>query len=90
MKRYLNEIEGRTKKEIELILSKYDYKNFKVNLKELEINIHKNEIDRKTEKIYLNNFISKRIMRQLENMRKKEEQISRLNKIITAVGNHSE
>ena len=90
VKRYLNEIEGRTKKEIELILSKYDYKNFKVNLKELEINIHKNEIDRKTEKIYLNNFISKRIMRQLENMRKKEEQISRLNKIITAVGNHSE
>ena len=90
VKRYLNEIEGRTKKEIELILSKYDYKNFKVNLKELEINIHKNEIDRKTEKIYLNNFISKRVAKPLEAMRKNEEQISRLNKIISAIGNHTE
>lgn len=90
VKKYLSEIEGRTEGEIEKILLKYDYKNFKVNLKELEININKKEIDRKTEKIYLNNFISKRISRPLESMRKKEEQISRLNKIITAIGNHSE
>ena len=90
VKKYLSEIEGRTEEEIEKILLKYDYKNFKVNLKELEIYINKKEIDRKTEKIYLNNFISKRISRPLESMRKKEEQISRLNKIITAIGNHSE
>ena len=69
---------------------KYDYKNFKVNLKELEYDIQKKEIDKKTEKIYLNNFISKRVLKPLENMRKEEDQISRLNKIITAIGNHSE
>ena len=90
VKKYLSEIEGRTEEEIEKILLKYDYKNFKVNLKELEIYINKKEIDRKTEKIYLNNFISKRISRPLEKKKKKEEQISRLNKIITAIGNHSE
>ena len=73
-----------------MILNKYDYKNFKVNLKELEIDINKKEIDRKTEKIYLNNFISKRVAKKLESMRKKEEQISRLNKLITAIGNHSD
>jgi len=90
VKKYLREIEGKTDQEIEKILLKYDYKNFKVNLKELEIGIQKKEIDRKTEKIYLNNFISKRILRPLEAMRKGEEQISRLNKIITAIGNHTE
>ena len=90
VKKYLNEVEKKSNEEADMILNKYDYKNFKVNLKELEIDIQKKEIDRKTEKIYLNNFISKRVAKKLESMRKKEEQISRLNKIITAIGNHSE
>ena len=90
VKKYLNEVEQKTDEEIDMILQKYDYKNFKVNLKELEIYMRKKEIDRKTEKLYLNNFISKRVAKPLETMRKKEEQISRLNKIITAVGNHTE
>jgi hypothetical protein len=90
VKKYLNEVEQKSNEEIDMILKKYDYKNFKVNLKELEINMHKKEIDRKTEKIYLNNFISKRVAKPLEAMRKNEEQISRLNKIISAIGNHTE
>ena len=90
VKKYLNEVEKKSNEEADMILNKYDYKNFKVNLKELEIDINKKEIDRKTEKIYLNNFISKRVAKKLESMRKKEEQISRLNKLITAIGNHSD
>ena len=90
VKKYLNEVEQKSNEEIDMILKKYDYKNFKVNLKELEINMLKKEIDRKTEKIYLNNFISKRVAKPLEAMRKNEEQISRLNKIISAIGNHTE
>ena len=90
VRKYLKEIEGKNDDEIEKILMKYDYKNFKVNLKELEYDIQKKEIDKKTEKIYLNNFISKRVLKPLENMRKEEDQISRLNKIITAIGNNSE
>ena len=90
VRKYLKEIEGKEDDEIEKILMKYDYKNFKVNLIELEYDIQKKEIDRKTEKIYLNNFMSKRVLNSLENMRKEEDQISRLSKIITAIGNHSE
>ena len=90
VRKYLKDIEGKDEEEIQKILLKYDYKNFKDNLIELENEIQRQEIDRKTEKIYLNNFISKRILILLENMRKEEDQISRLNKFITAIGNHSE
>ena len=90
VKKYLNEVEQKSNEEIDMILKQYDYKHFKVNLKELEINIRKKEIDRKTEKIYLNNFISKRIAKRLEAMRKNEGQISRLNKLVCAIGNHTE
>ena len=64
-------------------------KNIKNNLKELEKNIKKSEVDKKTEKIYLNNFISRRVVDSLENMRKKDFQIFKFNKIITALGNSS-
>ena len=90
VKKYLIEVEQKTGEEIDKIINKYDYKNFKFNLKELEMFINKKEIDRKIEKIYLNNFISKRVSKPLESMRKKEEQISRLNKFVTAIGNHTE
>lgn len=87
IKLYLNEIECKNNEESEIILSKYDYKNFKYNLSELENFIRKSEVDRKTEKIYFNNFISKRIMDSLENMREKEAQIFKFNKIISTIGN---
>ena len=88
VRKYLSEIEQKSNEEVDQILNNYDYKNYKVKLKEMEINMHKKEIDRKIEKIYLNNFISKRISKKLEAMRKKEEQISRLNNIISTMGNH--
>ena len=58
-----------------MILSKYDYKIFNFNLLELQNFIRKSELDRKTEKIYLNNFLSKRITDSLETIREKEGQV---------------
>ena len=87
IKKYLNEIECKNNEEANDIITKYDYKNLRNNLRELEKYIKETEVDRKTEKIYLNNFISKRVANSLESMRKKENQIFKFNKIITTIGN---
>ena len=85
VKKYLNEIESRTNDETNYIISKYNYKNLKNNLDEIEKYIQKSELDRKTERIYLNNFISRRIGNSLKSMKEKENQISRLNKIASTL-----
>lgn len=85
VKKYLNEIESRTNNETNYIISKYNYKNLKNNLDEIEKYIQKSELDRKTERIYLNNFISRRIGNSLKSMKEKENQISRLNKIASTL-----
>ena len=89
VKKYLNEIECKSREETESTLSRYDYKNFKNNLREMEAYIRKAEGDKKTEKIYLNNLLSRRVMDSLDNMREKEAQIFKFNKIITTIGNIS-
>ena len=85
VKKYLNEVESRTNDETNYIISKYNYKNLKNNLDEIEKYIQKSELDRKTERIYLNNFISRRIGNSLKSMKEKENQISRLNKIASTL-----
>ena len=85
VKKYLNEVESRTNVETNYIISKYNYKNLKNNLDEIEKYIQKSELDRKTERIYLNNFISRRIGNSLKSMKEKENQISRLNKIASTL-----
>ena len=87
VKKYLNEIQCKNNEETEITISKYNYKNFKNNLDEIETFIKKSQLDRKTEKIYFNNFLSRRIVNSLENMREKEAQIFKFNKIITTLGN---
>jgi hypothetical protein len=87
VKKYLNEIECKSSEEISQTFSRYDYKNFKSNINELENYIKKSDLERKTEKIYLNNFISKRVISSLMNMREKESQISKLNRLIATIGN---
>ena len=87
VKKYLNEIECKSNEEINNTISRYDYKNFQNNLNEIETFIKKSELDRKTEKIYVNSFISRRVVNSLKNMREKESQISKFNKIITTLGN---
>jgi len=87
VKKYLNEVECRTNDETNYIISKYNYKNLKNNLEEIEKCIQKSELDRKTERIYLNNFISRRVANSLKTMKEKENQISRLNKIASTIEN---
>lgn len=87
VKKYLNEVECKSNEEIYNTISRYDYKNFQNNLNEIETFIKKSDLDRKTEKIYLNSFISRRVANSLKNMREKESQISKFNKIITTIGN---
>ena len=87
LKKYLSEIECKNNEETNLILSEYDYKNFNFNLLDLQNFIRKSELDRKIEKIYLNNFLSKRITDSLETMREKEKQIYNFSKIVTILGN---
>ena len=87
VKKYLNEVECRSNDETNFIISKYNYKNLKNNLNEIEKFIQKSELDRKTERIYLNNFISRRIANSLKSMKEKENQISRLNKIASTMEN---
>ena len=89
VKKYLNEIECKSREETESTLSRYDYKNFKNNLREMEAYIRKAEVGKKAEKIYLNNLLSRRVMDSLDNMREKESQIFKFNKIITTIGNIS-
>ena len=89
VKKYLNEIECKSREETENTLSRYDYKNFKNNLREMEAYIRKAEVGKKAEKIYLNNLLSRRVMDSLDNMREKESQIFKFNKIITTIGNIS-
>ena len=87
VKKYLNEVECRSNDETNFIISKYNYKNLKNNLNEIEKFIQKSELDRKTERIYLNNFISRRIANSLKSMKEKENQLSRLNKIASTMEN---
>ena len=87
VKKYLNEVECKTNEEIYNTISRYDYKNFQNNKNEIETFIKKSDLERITEKIYLNSFISRRVANSLKNMREKESQISKFNKIITTIGN---
>lgn len=87
VRKYLNEVEYKSNDETNIIISKYDYKNFKNNLNEIESFIKKKELGRKTERLYLNNFISKKVSDSLKSMKEKEAQISKFNKIISAIGN---
>ena len=89
VKKYLNEIECKSREETENTLSRYDYKNFKNNLREMEAYIRKAEVGKKAEKIYLNNLLSRRVMDSFDIMREKESQIFKFNKIITTIGNIS-
>ena len=86
VKKYLNEVECKNSEEINDTFSRYDYRNFKNNLNDLENYIKKTELDRKTEKIYLNNFMAKRVGTSLKDMRDKESKITKFNKIISIIG----
>ena len=84
MKKYLKEIKDLDKKEKEKIMKYYNYKNLKNNLLELNMKVNDEKTRKKIEKIYSGIHILKRIKPILNNMKDKENNIDRLEKIFSS------
>lgn len=84
MKKYLRDIKTVDSKEGEKIMEYYNYKNLKNNLLELNMKVNDDKTRKKIEKIYSNIHILKRILPTLNNMKDKENNIDRLEKIFTS------
>ena len=80
LRKYLRDIKGLDTEGQDNALLEYSYKNAKNNLKELDEKILDRDIGKKTERIYLNNHIIKRISPMLNLMKEKEKNIERLEK----------
>ena len=84
MRQYLKDIKELDSKEEDTIINYYNYKNLKNNLLELNMKVKDERTRKKIEKIYSNIHILKRIIPTLHNMKDKENNIDRLEKIFTS------
>ena len=84
MRQYLKDIKEMDSKEEDTIINYYNYKNLKNNLLELNMKVKDERTRKKIEKIYSNIHILKRIIPTLHNMKDKENNIDRLEKIFTS------
>ena len=84
IRKYLKEIKNLSNRDEDFLVSHYNYKNIRSNLEELKGKIEKNDISKKTERIYLKNHLAKRILPTLKSMKEKENNIYRLEKIISS------
>ena len=82
IRKYLKEIKQLEPDEEDFVISHYNYKNIKSNLAELNEKIYGNDLERKTERIYFNNHVIKRILPLLKSMKEKESNIDRFEKIV--------
>ena len=84
MRKYLKDIKDIDPKEEETIMKYYNYKNLKNNLLELNMKVNDEKTRKKIEKIYSGIHILKRIKPILNNMKDKENNIDRLEKIFSS------
>ena len=84
IRKYLKDIKHLEQEKEEMIISHYNYKNLKTNLTELNTKISLDDLGRKTERIYLNNQIIKRVLPLLRTMKDKEINIDRFEKIVSS------
>ena len=84
IRKYLKDIKLMEQEKEELLISHYNYKNLKANLTELNRKISLDDVGRKTERIYLNNQIIKRVLPLLRTMKDKEINIDRFEKIVSS------
>lgn len=82
IRKYLKEVKQLEPDEEDFVISHYNYKNLKSNLTELNEKICGNDLERKTERIYFNNHVIKRILPLLKSMKEKESNIDRFEKIV--------
>jgi len=83
IKNYLSKVKGFNDEKVENFFQTIYDKNMKNNLKELENQITENNLYLKTERLYLNNHLYKRIKPTLKNMNEKDKTILKLEKIFT-------
>ena len=83
IKKFLNKVEGYDDENIEQFFKNIYEQNLKNNFKELQNQITDNDICYKTERLYLNNHLIKRIKQTLKNMNDKDKIILKLEKIFT-------
>ena len=88
IKNYLSKIKGYDNDKIEDFINEIYNKNIKKNIKELEKQINDNDLYSKTERLYLNSHLIKRIKPLLNSMGENDKTIQRLEKNLTeAVSN---
>ena len=88
IKNYLNKVKGYDNEKIEIFVNDIYDKNIKNNIKELEKQITDNDLYSKTERLYLNSHLIKRIRPLLSTMGERDKMIHRLEKNLTdAVAN---
>lgn len=84
IRKYLKDIKHMGQEKEEMLISHYNYQNLKTNLTELNRKISLDDLGRKTERIYLNNQIIKRVLPLLRTMKDKEINIDRFEKIVSS------
>ena len=84
MRKYLKDIKHLEPNEEDFVISHYNFKNLKTNLTELAGKMEKNDLGKKTERIYSINHLTKRIFPLLKKMREKENNIYRFEKIVSS------
>ena len=80
VKNYLNKVKGFNDDKVQNFFKNIYDKNIKNNLEELENQIAENDIYDKTERLYLNNHLIKRILPTLKNLNEKDKAILKLEK----------
>ena len=83
IKNYLNKVKGYDNEKIESFVNDIYDKNIKSNIKELEKQITDNDLYSKTERLYLNSHLIKRIKPLLNTMGERDKMIQRLEKNLT-------
>ena len=84
IRKYLKDIKHYGQEKEETVISHYNYQNLKTNLTELNRKISLDDLGKKTERIYLNNQIIKRVLPLLRTMKDKEINIDRFEKIVSS------
>ena len=83
IRKYLNDVKHLKKDESDMIISHYSYKNIKNNISELKEKIGLDNLEKKAERLYLNNHSIKRVLPLLKSMKEQQIKIIRFDKIIS-------
>ena len=83
IKNYLNKIKGYDNERIDIFVNDIYDRNIKNNIKDLEKQITDNDLYSKTERLYLNSHLIKRIKPLLKSMGERDKMIQRLEKTLT-------